>query len=52
MALTEPAEKDIGRVAPTLAAPHVTQLQKAGLLRLVRRPPVRGVVENFHRPAY
>lgn len=31
---------------------HVTELHKAGLLRLSHRRPVRGVVENFYRLAY
>jgi predicted transcriptional regulator len=31
---------------------HVTELHKAGLLRLAHRQPVRGVVENFYRLAY
>lgn len=52
MALTKPAEKDVDRVAPARAAPRVTELREAGLLRLVRRQPGRGVVENFYRPAY
>jgi predicted transcriptional regulator len=31
---------------------HVTELHKAGLLRLAHRRPVRGVVENFYQLAY
>lgn len=31
---------------------HVVELRKAGFLRLARRRPVRGTVENFYRLNY
>lgn len=40
------------QIARSNANYHVTELHKAGLLRLAHRRPVRGVIENFYRLAY